>query len=46
MNPDDLMKLIGYDPRTIETPPRKGKEPQNIAPEIIELSHACVAVSG
>lgn len=36
--PNDLMKLIGYDPRTIQAPPRKGgKDPQNISPEIIEL---------
>lgn len=35
--PGDLMKLVGYDPRSIEAPPRRGKDPQNISPEIIEL---------
>lgn len=35
--PNDLMKLIGYDPRSIEERPRKGKDPQNISPEVIEL---------
>lgn len=35
--PTDLMKLIGYDPRSIEERPRKGKDPQNISPEVIEL---------
>src|ERR1700726_805140 len=35
--PTDLMKLIGWDPRAIQEAPRKGKDPQNISPEIIEL---------
>ncbi len=35
--PTDLMKLVGWDPRTIQEAPLKGKDPQNISPEIIEL---------
>lgn len=35
--PIELMKLVGYDPRSIQDKPRKGVDPQNISPEIIEL---------
>jgi DGQHR domain-containing protein len=36
--PSDLMKMLSYDPRTIQGPPKKGaKDPQNISPDIIEL---------
>ncbi|NRD57698.1 DNA sulfur modification protein DndB [Corallococcus exiguus] len=39
--PADLMKLIGYDPRAIQSAPKKGgKDPQNISPEIIDLQRS------
>ncbi len=38
MLPHDLIKLIGYDPRSLQAPPKKGgKDPQNISPDIIDL---------
>jgi hypothetical protein len=38
MIPGDMMKLLGYDPRSIQEQPKKGlKDPQNIAPAIIDL---------
>lgn len=38
MMPTDLMKMIGYDPRTIQAPPRRGQQdPQNVSQDLIDL---------
>lgn len=38
MLPGDLIKMIAYDPRTIQSPPRRGQQdPQHVSREIINL---------